>query len=305
MDANTWQPAASGSIPAMGWMTGSGNISYLNTNDPTTAKWFFNTTNSFCTGASLTNNPVPGGYLATAVLNLTSYTAAASGTAASVPGLVGDGTSGANGGLLPHGAHVPPVTPYIQYGYQYIAYDNEDWPETPTAEQQNPVMYMQDFITACHGAGYNVICAPGYDLFSTAQGAWPRIPSTESQADWFVRVIVGMGAAGLNGSDVFLLQNESQQGTPTYATLFNATAGTLASLGSSALVFAEVSSQNAQPVGGTLTGQQLGTLMAADAQTLTNPYPDGFYVAMPSTTFNGQAGGRYFLDDMKAAGYSA
>lgn len=291
MTANTWRPPALTGPPAMGWIAGSGNISYLNTNDPTAARAFFDTPNSFCTGASLVASPVPGTYHTTPVLSVDSYTNSASNAS---PGLWGDGTNGPNGGLLPKGS--------ITYGYKWIMYDNEVWANTPTAEQNDPVTYMQDFISACHNntPRYKAIMAPGYGLFSTAQGAWPRIPSTETQTDWFVRVIVGMGAVGC---DLFLLQNESQQGTGNYATLWNKTAAKMAAVNPGVPVFAEVASDFAQT--GSLTGPQLGTSMAANAQTLTSPYPDGFYVAMPSSVTNGQAGGRYFLDDMKAAGYTA
>lgn len=297
MDANTWPAVAPTGPPPMGWMTGSGNISYMITNDASTASHFFDTPASFCTGISLTTSPVPGGYKTTPVLNLSSYTNSSTATSGgnADPGLVGDGTTGPNGGLLPKGA--------ITYPYKYIAYDNEQQASTPTVEQDDPPAYMQEFTTACHNAGYKVILAPAWSLFAPAKAMYPLTPSTETQEHWFVRVIVGMGAVNLTAGDIFLLQNESQQGTSDYATLWNDTVAQLASVAPSALVFADVSSQNAQT--GSLTGPQLGTSMASDAQTLTSPYPDGFYVAMPSSVTNGQAGGRYFLDDMMAAGYSA
>lgn len=291
MDANTWKPAASGSIPAMGWMTGSGNISYVNGTAPTTAQHFFNSTLSFCTGASLVASPTPHGFAAVPVLNLSSYTLPASGTTAGIPGL---------SGLLTNGS--TRTTPYIQYNYEYIAYDNEQQASTPVVEQDDPVTYMQDFISACHNnvPSYKVICAPGYDLFTPAKTKYPLNPG-ELQWQWFVRVIVAMGGAGC---DVFILQQESLQGTGgTFASIFNAAAATLATISPSTLLFGEVSSQNAQS--GTLSAPQLGTLMATDALTLTSPYPDGFYVAMPSSTLNGQAAGVYFLEDMQAAGYSS
>ena len=269
MDANTWQPAAS-TVPSMGWITGSGNISYLNTNDPTTAKYFFDTTNSFCTGASLTRNPVPSGYKTTAVLSLDAYT----------------GSGGLNA-LLTGGS--------ITYPYGWIMYDNEggSWP-TPSIEQDDPPTYMQDFTNACHLNGYQSIMAPGYDLYTDAVGHYPLNPG-ELQWQWFVRVIVAGGGAGC---DMFVLQQESQQGSPIFAELFNAAAGTLASISPSTLVYGEVSSSNATGS----TQQELGASMVTDAVTLTSPWPDGFYVAMPSPN---QPAGRYFLDDMMAAGYSA
>lgn len=285
MDANTWRPAASGSIPAMGWMTGSGNISYVNGTAPSTAQWFFNSTLSFCTGASLVASPTPHGFAAVPVLNLSSYTLPASGTTAGIPGL---------SGLLTNGA--THTVPYIQYAYEWIAYDNEQQASTPVVEQDDPVTYMQDFISACHNnnPSYKVICAPGYDLFTPAKTKYPLNPG-ELQWQWFVRVIVAMGGAGC---DLFLLQNESQQNTSIYAELFNATAATLATISPATIVFGEVSSSNASGTTQTL----LGANMAANAQTLTSPYPDGFYVAMPSPN---QPAGVYFLEDMQAGGYSS
>lgn len=289
MDANTWPAVAPTGPPAMGWMTGSGNISYMITNDPSAASFFFNTPNSFCTGASLTASPVPGHYATTAVLNLSSYTNPATDSS---PGLAA---------LLANGA--TSTVPYIQYGYKMIAYDNEVQASTPVAESNDPPTYMQDFINACHTntPRYNVCCAPGYDLYTAAARAnYPLLPG-ETQDQWFVRVVVGMGAAGLGAGDLFVLQNESLQNTATYETLWNNTVAKMAAVSPGALVFAEVSSQNATGS----TGQALGSQMATNAQTLTSPYPDGFYVAMPPSVTNGQAGGRYFLDDMMAAGYSA
>jgi hypothetical protein len=302
MDANTWQPPAAPGPPPMGWMTGSGNVTYLKTNDPGGGGGLFDTPNSFCTGVSLTASPVPHGYATTPVLNLSSYTNSATATSGGNPdpGLVGDGTSGPGGGLLPAGSITPGV-------YQWIAYDNEVQASTPTAEQDDPVTYMQDFISACHNntPRYSVCCAPGYSLYTPAALAnYPLLPG-ETRDQWFVRVIVGMGAAGC---DMFVLQNESLQDTGTYETIWNETAAQMAITGApNALVFAEVSSS--QAVTGA-TAQALGAQMAANAQTLTSPYPDGFYVAMPTVpgevpAGEHQAAGMYFLDDMIAAGYTA
>ena len=120
-------------------------------------------------------------------------------------------------------------------------YDNENWAQTPTAEKQDPVTYMQDFIAKCHlYPRYNAIMAPGYGLFSVVT-VIPADPRHESQEDWFVRVIVGMGATGC---DMFVLQNESLQRTSTgaYASLFNNTADKMATVSPGKPVFAEVAS---------------------------------------------------------------
>ena len=46
----------------MGWMAGSGNITYMNNNDQPTAQHFFDNPASFCTGGSLVSSPVPSAY---------------------------------------------------------------------------------------------------------------------------------------------------------------------------------------------------------------------------------------------------
>ena len=280
----------------MGWITGAGNISYLQGADPAAAGHFFNTPNSFCTGGSLTRSPVPGGYATTPCLSVDSYTNSATATSGGNPdpGLWGDGTSGPGGGLLPTNAITPGV-------YKWIMYDIEGWAQTPAGERADPPTSMLAFTSACHASGYKSIMAPGYDLYSAAALAnYPLTPSTETREHWFVRVIAGLGGAGC---DMFLLQNESQQGSGAYATLWNDTVAMFT--GTSTLVFAEVSSSDATGS----TGPALGASMAADAQTLTSPYPDGFYVAMPLATGESpggahQAAGRYFLDDMMTAGYT-
>lgn len=269
----------------MGWMTGSGNISYLIGTAPTTANWFFNTKNSYCTGISLTASPTPGTYATTPMLNLSSYTAPASGTASGVPGLAALLTNGSTSTL-----------PYIQYSYKWITYDNEQQASTPVVEQDDPPLYMQEFVSACHSnvPRYSVCLAPGYDLYGPAKTMYPLNPG-ELEWQWFVRVIVAMGGVGC---DLFLLQNESQQNTAIFEELWVATAATLATLSPSTVVFADVSSQNATGS----TNQLLGANMAVNAQTLTSPWPGGFYVAMPGTQ---QSAGLYFFEDMQAAGYSA
>jgi hypothetical protein len=277
----------------MGWMTGSGNITYLKNNTPKNAQTFFDTASSFCTGASLTANPTPGGFKATPVLNLSSYTAPAPSSGSPPGGLAA---------LLANGATDPPTTPYIQYAYKWIAYDNENQPSTPSVESAKPPVYMQDFVTACHGNGYLACLLPGYDLFGSAQGQYPLNPG-ELQWQWFVRVIVGMGAINC---DMFVLQNESQENMGgIFEDLWNATVAKLASVAPNAqAVFADVSSTTSTGS----TAQDLGANMAANAVTLTSPYPDGFYIAMPNVTGTDtdihQAAGRYFVDDMVGAGYS-
>ena len=74
---------------------------------------------------------------------------------------------------------------------------------------------------------------------------------------------------------------------------------TSAAIGSSWVSGTNISSSNA--TGGT-SASLLGANMATNAQTLTNPYPGGFYVAIPAPN---QASGPYFFDAMKTAGYSA
>jgi hypothetical protein len=306
MTANTWRPATPpppGGPPPMGWMLSSGNVGYMKTNDSGTAGALLNTPASFCTGISVTSSPVPKPYATTPVLSLASYTNSATATSGGNPdpGLWGDGTNGPNGGLLPTNGIASAA------GYKWIAYDNEVQASTPVAESNDPVTYMQAFITACHNnvPSYKVICAPAWGLYTTAALAIHPLNPGETREQWFVRVIVGLGAAGC---DLFVLQQEILADSTTYVTVWNDTAKQMAITGApNALVFGEVSSS--QGVTGA-TAQALGADMVTNAKMLTNPYPNGFYVAMPAVSGETpmgehQAAGRYFLDGMLAAGYTA
>ncbi len=112
------------------WVTDNPMLNQLNTIDPVSAQWFFNTSHSFVLGGAVS------GFAATPVSKFDSYAAFSQALAA---------------GTLPS-------------GLKWVAYDNEDWSATPLVEQQNPAKYMRLFANLAHKHGLHVIETPARDL---------------------------------------------------------------------------------------------------------------------------------------------
>lgn len=248
--ANGW-----GRIPpaTLGWIASSGSIFGMDAIDRPTTKHFFSTATSFCTGGNPAANPVPGGYATSAVMSYSSYAQLSS-----------DISGGA-----------------ITGPFAWLMYDNENWAGTPTGEKQDPPTYMTSFGALAHTHGFKVIHAPARDLSTVTGTLYPKNPG-ETDDQWYLRVIATPAAASC---DILLLQNESYQGTATYASLLARVFAAARAVNPDAMVYSEVSTSNG-------TAAQ----MTAAAQSVS---ADGFYAAMPSAI----AAGMQFFQAMAAAGY--
>ena len=134
----------------------------------------------------------------------------------------------------------------ITYPYKWIMYDNENWAQTPTAEKNDPVTYMQDFTSACHAHGYKSIMAPGYDLFTTAKTKYP-LQRSPADGDAVAMVRPGHRRDGrASAATCSCCRRVAARISRVFAELFNATATPRWRRSApAALVFGEVSSSNA------------------------------------------------------------
>jgi hypothetical protein len=247
--------AAASAATKPAWFMTAGNIQSLSQADSATASHFFNTATAYGAGASLVKTPVQAGYATTPVLSYTSYAQFNS-----------DLTSGA-----------------IKYGYQWVMYDPENWAQTPVGESQDPVKYLKLFGQLAHAHGLKVVEAPSLDLCSVTGTNYPR-QSGESCIQWYQRV--GIASAAGTGSDIYVLQDESNTtNLPQYVSLYNTTATQARAANSGVKVYSEVSTANG-------TADQ----MTAAARSIS---PDGFYVAAPGAIPQADQ----FFQTMQAAGY--
>jgi hypothetical protein len=237
------------------WLMTAANVQSLSQTDSATAAHFFNTASSYGAGASLVKTPVQAGYATTPVLNYTSYAQFSS-----------DIASGA-----------------IKYPYKWVMYDPENWASTPAAEAQDPVKYLKLFGQLAHAHGLKVAEAPSLDLCSVTGTVYPR-QAGESCLQWYSRVNIAGAAA--TGSDIYILQDESNTANLSqYASLYASSASQARAASSAVKVYSEVSTANG-------TAAQ----MTAAAQSIS---PDGFYVAAPGAIPQVAQ----FFQNLKAAGY--
>jgi hypothetical protein len=237
------------------WFMTASNVQTLSQADSATAAHFFNTASSYGAGASLVKTPVQAGYATTPVLNYTSYAQFSS-----------DITSGA-----------------IKYPYKWVMYDPENWASTPAAEAQDPVRYLKLFGQLAHAHGLKVAEAPSLDLCSVSGTLYPRQPG-ESCVQWYGRV--NIAGAGATGSDIYILQDESNTANLNqYASLYATSASQARAANSAVKVYSEVSTANGTP-----------DQMTAAAESIS---PDGFYVAAPGAIPQVDQ----FFQNLKAAGY--
>jgi hypothetical protein len=237
------------------WFMTASNVQSLSQADSATASHFFNTASSYGAGASLVKTPVQAGYATTPVLNYTSYAQFSS-----------DIASGA-----------------IKYPYKWVMYDPENWASTPAAEAQDPVKYLKLFGQLAQAHGFKVAEAPSLDLCSVSGTLYPR-QAGESCVQWYGRVNVAGAAA--TGSDIYILQDESNTtNLNQYASLYATSASQARAANSAVKVYSEVSTANGTP-----------DQMTAAAESIS---PDGFYVAAPGAIPQVDQ----FFQNLKTAGY--
>ena len=252
-----------GGVPAASaathdWIATGWNIHLADRLDPATTKHFFNTSSSFGTGPSVSGNPVTNGFAANAVLAFDSYAQFAS-----------DIRSGA-----------------IGPDYKWVLYDPEEWPQTPVAEQLNPVKYLTQFGQLAHAHGYKVIQAPGRDLGNVAGSgsACPELPG-ENLDKWYIHCDIAGAAAA--AADVYVLQDQVNTTNVTeYDALFASARRQALAASPQVLVDSELSTNYG-------TAQQ----MATAAKSVN---ADGFYVSITHPAI-GQAD--QFFRLMRTAGY--
>jgi hypothetical protein len=88
-----------------------------------------------------------------------------------------------------------------------VVYDNERSSGTPAAELADPVQYCQMTATLLHQHGLKYIASPGFDL------SGPR----PANGQWFQQFVrAGLMECGFY-ADYLDVQDQLQQGTPTYA----------------------------------------------------------------------------------------
>ena len=131
--------------------------------------------------------------------------------------------------------------------------------------------------------GFKVAEAPSLDLCSVSGTLYPR-QAGESCVQWYGRINVAGAAA--TGSDIYILQDESNTtNLNQYASLYATSASQARAANSAVKVYSEVSTANGTP-----------DQMTAAAESIS---PDGFYVAAPGAIPQVDQ----FFQNLKAAGY--
>lgn len=127
-----------GAATSHAWATYGSAASTLYSSNAAVTQWAFDPPASYMTNGSsgnITANPNPDGLTAAPVARFTSYATFRS--------------------------QVASISKTV---FAYVMYDNENWSATPTAEQQNPTYYMQQFASLAHAHGFKVIYEPARDL---------------------------------------------------------------------------------------------------------------------------------------------
>lgn len=79
-------------------------------------------------------------------------------------------------------------------GVRNVAYDPENWPVTPVAEQQNPMAAMKTFAESARGQGMQPMLLPGRDLMQVPGGRCTK-KQGETLTDAYLRCGVPAAAA--------------------------------------------------------------------------------------------------------------
>lgn len=176
------------------WIENAYTTHVLNGSYPTNAGYFYNRAGSYGTGSSTSANPILDGFATTPVLRYTSEAQFASDLA---------------GGVIPNTTW--PAGSWVEY-------DNEQWADTPVAEQQAPDQYMEAFGTAAHGAGFKVFMTPARDL-GNVDTECPK-NAGEDNNGWYLRCDIAKWAV-VNGDGVVVQDQANTLTATTYQSLFN------------------------------------------------------------------------------------
>jgi hypothetical protein len=167
------------------WLMDSNLLGSFLSQDPASARYFFNTYNAFdmnSSGSAVT------GLLATPIRNYKSYAAFAQDIA---------------NNAIPSTVH-------------WVMYDNEDWSYTPVTEAQHPAKYMKLFAELAHKHNLKVYEVPARDLMNVA-GADCGVQSGETLDAAYIRCGI---PADAQYADIYEVQAQADQSSTTaYANL--------------------------------------------------------------------------------------
>lgn len=217
------------------WMITGHAASQLQSIDPTIASAYFNGPRTMMLGSS------PPGWSSTPTEHFTSEAAFAWAVAA---------------GDLPS-------------GLQAVVYDNEGWSLTPTAEQQDPQYYEQQFSALAHSQGLTTVMAPALDLVSGLSCG------SGTYAQRYLRCNLAGMAAGYG--DVVEIQAQSlETNAGSYSSLVSSAASQAGAAHPGVVVLAGLSTG---PNGATITGSEMLAAAQATAATVA-----GWWLNIPGTS---------------------
>ncbi len=223
---------------ALGWILTGWNIHLLHRYAPATAA-MLDTPACYARGNDPGRNPVLDGFHTTAVLGYQSYAAFAADIAA---GAIG---------------------PW----FRAVLYDNENWPGTPAAEQQDPWTHLAMFGQLAHAHGLLHIATPARDLGNVATSRHPKRPG-ETLDEWYVRTDIAGAAA--QAADIAQVQTQVHTASvPTFAGLVSRTRPQALAANRDVKVYGGLSTNHGSP-----------DQMAAAASSAE---VDGFYVTASSS----------------------
>jgi hypothetical protein len=155
----------------------------------------------------------------------------------------------------------------IPQGAGAVLYDDENWPFTPTAEQQNPVQAATQAADLAHSHGLQLIVAPALDLLHVLA------PGTPGQ-DWQRYIRLGLAGAMAKVADVVELQAQSLERDP----------GTYAAFVSQATAQARAANPRVTMLAGLSTnppGTGVTTSMLTSAIAMSQSAVDGYWLNIP------------------------
>jgi hypothetical protein len=222
----------------LGWILTGWNIHLLHQYARDTAA-ILDTPASYARGNDPGRNPVLDNFRTTPILGYRSYAAFAADIAA---GAIG---------------------PW----FKAVLYDNESWPDTPEAEQEDPWTYMPMFGQLAHANGLLFIATPARDLGNVSSSRHPKRPG-ERLDQWYLRTSV----AGAAAQTADIAQIQTQVNT--------ASLGAFTDLANNARRQALAANPRVKVYGGLSTNYGTPDQMAAAAQSVD---VDGFYVTVTSS----------------------
>jgi hypothetical protein len=131
---------------------------------------------------------------------------------------LGNATSDAQ---LPHATYVMSFANFVQFrnaassgsipsNVKYILYDNERWPATPQAEQDQPITYAAEAEQVAHQHGLGLIFTPAANLSMVLNAAYSNATKYSGYLN------LSIPSQGARVSDVFEIQAQQDEGFPDF-----------------------------------------------------------------------------------------